>query len=399
MKITIFGGPIHQSIDPVMMLVPTGKGHLAQEIAREMRQHVDEVELIGNFDGKFTHDFHAIEQAIESLDSHIVIFMPHLPNFFAHQHLDHSTSPGQKIRVNDDGVATLDLHRAPKLLPLVKKLHPEVLLVPFKIADPDMSMVDILRWMLNAHAALAVYSRLGNSQHFWILDVLGNEIACTRANLPQVLATEILHFTRAIRRRSKHVSDSIPSVPHVKDFLDFSHAMQPAFSQIIQKNVGSGRWPGNFSFRCTYGFLSARFDQGFVITKRNVAKSGLTQKDFVYVDGTLHNEALHYAGSADAKPSVDAPVHRVIYAELPWVQAIVHGHLFCEGSYVYPEKLTRWPCGAENEAYEVIAKAPKEMHDLWVANIDGHGFIALIGSDQITTGLKKLRLSQYAINH
>ncbi len=399
MKITVFGGPIHQHIDPVMMFVPTGRGKLAQTIAEELKQHVDDVALIGNFDGNFTHDFHAIEQAIENLDSNVVIFMPHLPNFFAHRHLGHDTIRDQKIRVQDADVVTLNLYKAPKLLPLIKKLHPEVLLVPFKVADPDMSLVDILRWMLDAHAALAVYSRLGDSQHFWILDVLGNEIACTKSDLPHMLTREILHFTRAIRRRSLRISETIPSVPHMKNFADFSCTMQPAFSQIIQKNVGSGRWPGNFSFRCTYGFMSARLGQGFIITKRNVAKSGLTEKDFVYVDGMLHDEMLHYAGSADAKPSVDAPVHRMIYAELSWVHAIVHGHLFCEGKYVHAEKLTRWPCGAENEALEVIAKAPKETCDLWVANVEGHGFIALIGSDQITTGLNKLSLSQYAMNH
>ena len=392
---TVFGGPIPQHIDPVMMLMPTGRGKLAQEIAKEMMRHVDEVKLIGNFDGDLTHDFHSIEQEINTLDSHVVIFMPHLPNFFAYDHHCHGVACSQKIRVLDDGVEKLDLYRTPKLLLKIKKLHPETLLVPFKIADPEMMTVDIIRWMLDAHAALAVYSRLGDSQHFWILDVLGNEISCDRSNLPKMLVKEILRFTHAIRRRSTQVGEDIPFVPHLKDFVDFSCAMQPAFSQIIEKNVGSGRWPGNFSFRCTYGFMSTRFDQGFVITKRNVSKSGLNEKDFVYVDGILHEEVLHYTGSIDAKPSVDAPVHRAIYAELPWVQGIVHGHLHCEGLDVYQGMLSRWPCGAENEAYEIIAKAPTSSRDLWVANIDGHGFVALIGSLPITIGLKKLSMLQY----
>lgn len=145
--------------------------------------------------------------------------------------------------------------------------------------------------------------------------------------------------------------------------------------------------------------MSTRLGEGFAITKRNVEKSGLTEKDFVWVDGSLHDGKLHYSGSAEAKPSIDAPVHRMIYAELPWVRAIVHGHLFYEGTDTYPEKLTRWPCGAENEAYEIIAKAPKESRNLWVANVKGHGFVALIGSEPITIGLKKLYPSRYVMKH
>ena len=392
-KVTIFGGPIPQLIDSVTWLFPTGKGILADEIAKEMKLHFDEVQLVGNFNGNILYDFKAVEKAIEKIDSNVVIFMPHLPNFLAEYH------PG-KIRIKkDEENPALKLSEAPKLLGRVKKLHPEVLLIPFKLADPEMPLVEIIRWMLNAHAALAVYSRLGDSNKFWIVDALGNEIACDKKQLPEVLAREIEHFVRSVRFRSENKGEQVPPVPYLDDFVSFSRNMQPAFSQIIEKNVSSGRWPGNFSFRCTYGFMSGRCGNGFIITKRNIDKTGMTKDDFVYVDSKTYNGKLYYYGPADAKPSIDAPVHRYIYENIPWVQAIVHGHLFCTGEHTYPEKLMRWPCGAENEAYEIVAKAPKETADLWVVNVKGHGFVALIGSQPITTGLKKLQSLQYAMNH
>jgi hypothetical protein len=401
LKVSIFGGPIPQKIDPVTMIMPTGKGSLARSIASEMKKHFSSVSLIGNFDGECRYFFPDVEEEIKKLDANVVIFMPHLPNFFARYHSSCGPVHDKKIRVgaSDEGIAALDLEAAPKLLPRIKKLHPEVLLVPFKIADPDMPLVEILRWMLDAHSALAVYSRLGDSQRYWILDVLGNEIACDKVDLPQKLAKEVMHFTEAVRRRSVRVGEDIPPVSDLKDFVSFSCLMQPAFSQIIEKNVGSGRWPGNFSFRCTHGFMSTRSGQGFVITKRDVEKTKLTENDFVYVDGKLHNEKLHFSGSAEAKPSIDAPVHRAIYAKLPWVKAIVHGHLFYDGSCACPGKLSRWPCGAENEADEIITKAPQESCDLWVANVEGHGFVALIGSEPISIGLRELSVSRYAMKH
>ncbi|NTW14373.1 MAG: class II aldolase/adducin family protein [Candidatus Moranbacteria bacterium] len=393
-KIAVFGGPVPQRLDAVTNLVPTGNGRLARSIADELSGHFDDVEFIGNTDGVMKYDFDMMEQAVDTTEADVIVFLPHLPNVLV-------TPVEGKMRAADlsNGRTRLDFRPAPKLLQRVKKLHPEALLVPFKIVEKGTPLVEIIRFMLRAHAALAVYSYLGDSRNFTIVDALGNEIRCEKERLPGMLAREILRFVRAVRRRSVRVGERIPPVPKLDTFVDFSRAMQPAFAQIVEKNVGSGRWPGNFSFRCTHGFSSVRAGEGFVITKRNVAKTGLTEEDFVYVDVGLHEGALRFFGQVEAKPSIDAPVHRVIYEHLPWVSAIVHGHLFCHGEHVHPGNLERWPCGAENEAYDIVARAPRETRDLWVANVDGHGFVALIGSDPLETGLDMLRHSRYAMNH
>lgn len=388
-KVCIFGGPVMQKVDPVLSLVPTGGGELARTIFEEMKKHFFGCELIGNFSGKNNLDFKGIEEAIENLDANIVIFMPHLPNFLVAENKD-------KTRLEKD-VGVIRIKKAPKLLNRIKEKYPEVLLVPFKLADPDMPVVEILRWMLDAHSALAVYSRLGDSKRYWILDVLGNEIEVSKAELPRELAKTILGFTKAVRRRSECAGNFTPDVPHLSDFVNFSRKMQPAFSQIMEKNVGSGRWPGNFSFRCTHGFMSVRHGEGFIITKRNVDKTGLTEQDFVFVKGSLENEKIIFLGTAGSKPSIDTPVHRYIYENLSWVRSIVHGHLFLKGENVHPELINRWPCGSENEAYEIIRKAPIGPQRLWMVNVDGHGFVALIGETDIASSLDSLAAMEYSV--
>lgn len=390
--IAIIGGPFPQQVDPVLQLVPTGRGQLAAKIADEFEQRFDRVERIGNFPGGKPCDFSELQQAIEALNADVVVFLPHLPNVLV------NFSP-TKLRLQDGETSAIKIRPAPKLVQRIKRIYPETLLVPFKLADPDMSRAEIVRWMLELHAGLAVYSRLGESDHYYIIDALGNEIALSKAELPAALVETAWQFLKAVRRRSDRKGTRVPPVPHLEKLIAFSRKMQPAFSQIIERNAASGRWPGNFSFRCTYGFLSSRVRDGFIITRRNVDKVGLAAKDFVWVSFDLEDDKLVFYGLEGVKPSIDAPVHRVIYSKLPWVQSIVHGHLQVYGACVHPHKLPRWPCGAENEAFDIIAAAPTDrVPELWVANVEGHGFVALIGSQDPETALRELSELKFETN-
>lgn len=381
-KVIIVGGPVAQKIDPVLNLVPTGKGGLANEIAIQL-ENVFQVERVGNFPGGEVCDFFSLQKKIVDFSGDAVVFLPHLPNFI----IEESQS---KIRLSKNGTGELKIQQAPKLVAEIKKLHPNCLLVPFKLADGGMSVVEIVRWMLQLHAGLAVYSRIGKKDEYFIIDALANQIKTDRKNLPQLLSQEIERVLAVTRRGSKRVSGEVPEVSCLEDFVTFSRKMQPAFSQIIEKNVASGRWPGNFSFRCTHGFISGRCDGGFIITKRDVDKTGLTVNDFVWVDETLRDDHLAYSGIVGNKPSVDAPVHRIIYEKLAWVKAIVHGHLQVSGENVSEYQISLWPCGAENEAYEILEYAPLEKRSLWVINVPGHGFVALIGDSNLADALNML---------
>jgi hypothetical protein len=383
-KIIVVGGPFSQNVDPVMKLVPSGSGKLASAIADEFEKNFT-VERIGNFSSGQPNDIFSLETRIKGFSSDAVIFFPHLPNF-----LVECPSEG-KIRIAENEVGCLTIRRAPKLVALVKKYHPGCLLVPFKLADKDTSVVEIVKWMLELHAGLAVYSRLEEKNYFYIIDALGNRTKVTRDVLPEALVEKVNRILSGTRRSSCRIGDKVPDVPLLGQLTEFSRKMRPAFSQIIEKNVASGRWPGNFSFRCTHGFLSVRDSSGFVITKRDVDKTGLTEKDFVWVRLDLHDDKLIYSGAPGTKPSVDAPVHRLIYKKLPWVKVIVHGHLQVSGEFVHGEPLPLWPCGAENEADDIMQAVPKDVTpSLWIANVTGHGFVALIGDSDPKNALDTL---------
>ncbi len=384
-RVVVVGGPFRQKIDPVLQLVPTGKGLLAAEIADALEQHFLTVVRIGNFPGGEECSFEELQERMVSLEVNVVVFLPHLPNIIVQE-------SSEKIRADEGQTGFIEYSRAPKIVESIKELHPEVLLVPFKLADKEADRLDIVRWMLQIRSALAVYSRLGDVGRYFIFDALGNEMLATRAALPGMLAESILHFSKAIRRRSVRIGEEVPDVEHVDVLVAFSQRMQPAFESIIGAgNVMTERWPGNFSFRCTYGFLSYRVGEGFIITKRNVDKTGLTEEDFVFVSLELKDGKIKFWGKEPQKPSIDAPIHRVLYSELPWVQCIVHGHLQVVGECVYPETMSRWPCGAENEGFEIveaISQCPPE--ELLVINVEGHGFVALIRDTNPAKALNKL---------
>lgn len=387
-KVAVIGGSFGQMIDPVLEVVPTGKGFLAAKISDELEKYFSEVLRIGNFPGGKKCNIDELVKEIEQLDVNVVIFLAHIPNIIFEV-------SAQKIRIGGGEVGFLKYTKAPKIVEMVKALHPTVLLVPFKLADPETSMLEVVKWMLNIHSALAVYSKLGDREHYYIIDALGNEQMVLKDDLPAKLAQDIIHFSQAIRRQSERIGDgeAVFAVKYLDALVAFSRKMRPAFERLAGiGNVMVDRWPGNFSFRCTHSFLSSRVGDGFVVTKRNVDKTGLTKEDFVFVSLRLDdNDRLQFWGQENQKPSIDAPVHRVIYQGLPWVKSIAHGHVRVSGDAVYPRTLSRWPCGAENEGIEIVEALSRHLpYNLLVINIDGHGFIALIGEENPTPALQRL---------
>lgn len=391
-KVMVVGGPFAQRIDPVLKLVPSGEGRLAAKIADALERRFS-VSRLGNFPGAEACDFQELMERMESIDVNVLVFLPHLPNILV------DSSP-TKIRVGEGEDGNIYYVRAPKIVEGIKTQHPEVLLVPFKLADPSPNhqevQSDVVRWMLGIHSALAVYSVLGESNQYFIIDALANEVPVAKANLPEELAKTIANFVKAIRRRSERVGEALPDVKYLKELIWFSRKMQPAFETIMAGNVIKERWPGNFSFRCTHGFLSSRADEGFAVTVRNVAKTGITEEDFVFVSLQLSDGKLQWSGRTDVKPSIDSPVHRIIYQEMPWVKSIVHGHLKVRGDCAHQEMLPRWPCGSENEGKDIVSVAPKTKQKLWVVNVEGHGFVALIGDENPREALEKLSEMEFA---
>ena len=381
--VVVVGGPIEQKLDPVLRVVPIGNGQLAKDIAKELAKAFI-VKKIGNFPGtKEKSCFDDIKKTLTAMERpDAVVFLASLPNVLF------DFSP-EKIRARPGEVGRISYQGAEKLVESIKKQHRATLLVPFKLADQNMTKVEIVKWMLNLGSGLAVYSRLGGpSRTYWIIDVFGNETQVAKENLPSALAKQLEHYLRAVRRSTLFVCEyrfSLPHFPAFRQFIDDA-SKSNAFKQMAERNVNSGRWPGNISSRMT--------PKSFAVSKRNVDKSAISGKDFVWVglDLDQNNRIRYWSEKEEVKPSTDAPVHRVVYAGLPWVKHIVHGHADLKAAdFLHPESLTFWPCGSENEGYEIVAAAPKMMdYSLWAVNIKGHGFVALIGDEDPAQALQTL---------
>lgn len=383
--VIVVGGPIRQKLDPVFDVVPSGNGQMAENIAKELEKSFS-VQRIGSFPGGNNCYFHELQETLSnSLEADAIIFLANLPNVL----FDYSE---EKIRAQPGEAGQITFRGAEKLVGKIKQKHKRALLVPFKLANQNMTRIEIVKWMLNLHSNLAVYSRLGDpSRNYWIIDVFGNETQVTKDKLPSALSSQLAHYLKAVRRTSRYFGPEmfqlLPPNPSIPAFQRFAAEAIDAFSQLAEKNVKSGRWPGNFSSR-----IGAHHNT-FIITKRDVDKNALEMKDFVMVDLFLDEyDQIRFWGEKGLKPSTDAPVHRIIYDKMPWVKHIVHGHLELKpGDFVHPESLTFWPCGSENEGYDIVAAAPRLIGPpLWAVNIQGHGFVALLGEQDPTPALQTL---------
>jgi len=218
-KVMVVGGPFPQNVDPVLRLVPTGEGFLAARISDALEKNFERVLRVGNFPGGDFCTFQELADRMASLDANVLVFLPHLPNILIESSLT-------KIRIEEGERGAIHYVRAPKIVESIKAQYPEVLLVPFKLADklPDHLKIQlgIVRWMLDVHSALAVYSVLGESDRYYIIDALANEISVSKSDLPAVLAGTIVNFVKAIRRRSERIGEVVPEVRYLNEFVAFS---------------------------------------------------------------------------------------------------------------------------------------------------------------------------------
>ena len=104
--------------------------------------------------------------------------------------------------------------------------------------------------------------------------------------------------------------------------------------------------------------------------KREIGRDG-----FVCVDRRLLNHdsmSLKYYG--EHKPSVDAPIHVMLYNTYPNLRYIMHSHVYIAGVPITKEVI---PCGCTEEAYAIEDMVGKTLRDFCMVNLNGHGSIVL----------------------
>ncbi len=129
------------------------------------------------------------------------------------------------------------------------------------------------------------------------------------------------------------------------------------------------RFMGNASFRCMRGFPSYRKDGVIFVSRRNIDKRYIGRENFVAVKEKL---PIEYFG--ENKPSVDTPIQVRLYEQYQNIRYMLHSH-----TYIMDAPFTKSiiPCGALEEADEIIHLFPDKNMKSFAVNLKGHGSIML----------------------
>lgn len=130
------------------------------------------------------------------------------------------------------------------------------------------------------------------------------------------------------------------------------------------------------AIRCAKGMPSFKDENGNVyVSIREVPGEYITKDDFVMVK-SKEDDIVYYG---DMKPSVDTPIHLELYNALPNIRYIIHSHNYIipttEGYY---ETKNAIPCGAIEEAQEIINVIDDKNKNFYAINEKGHGSLLMV---------------------
>jgi hypothetical protein len=268
-----------------------------------------------------------------------------------------------------------------KIVLRIKTIHPKCILVTSKNnINNKYNISELISRALISKSNLLVEFKKDNSYSrdplitATILDPLGN---CFISNSKYIhitvstLYSRILELKKFKRIGSVRVGDSI-EVPSIDEFFSRVRSMADIFHAIIH-SIDTPRFLGNASFRCTNGFPSMKLNDGKIcVSRRNIDKRDLNENGFVVVEPNLNGDVVQYYG--DHKPSVDTPIHILLYKFYSNIKFIVHSHVYVEDIPITNHII---PCGAIEEFSEIVLFADATDNDFAV-NLKGHGSIILV---------------------
>lgn len=268
----------------------------------------------------------------------------------------------------------------PKLIKSIKKEHPHKILVTSKNnRESKYSFMEIIARALSVKSNLFV-EFYGESTGIKarLCDPLGNEFCDT----PYIheLAVRLMHRLSELKGYTRITSvciDPTHDAPltHKAKFIKYAAGYADTFHDLIHPSETS-RYLGNASFRCESGFPSVKENGQIYVSPRNMDKRKISPEVFVPVQLvtslSLNITVVYYKGPL--KPSVDAPIQLILYNYYKNIKYMIHSHTYIQGAR-YIEKII--PCGAVEEAYEIIKTFPAPDTRLVMVNLRGHGSLVM----------------------
>ena len=282
-----------------------------------------------------------------------------------------------------------------KTVSSIKKKFPKIILVASKNnRDGKYFPQDLISRMLSVKSNLCLEfltAQVGPSPKIAanLLDPLGNAFITGEIDIPKIaraVITRSIQLCEYTRMGSKSIGTlggrKIPDDPR---FFEAARKRAEEFHSLIHPAEGVARFLGNLSFRCEKGFPSYRGEDGFIfVTRRNVDKCAITQESFVPARleirsmQSVHNstpvssEVVTVGYLGDVKPSVDTPVQVALYHAYKNVNYMIHSHVYVKDG-IFTEEVI--PCGALEEAIEILRIQPDRDLANFSINLLGHGSI------------------------
>lgn len=206
-----------------------------------------------------------------------------------------------------------------------------------------------------------------------VIDPLGNVFLNYNSDftlLGKVLAERVSELGQYTRIGSRQVGER-KEVPSDEAFFGAIQQHGETFHNLIHAHPDAvNRFFGNASFRCERGFPSFKDGNLIYVSQRNIDKRFISSDGFVALNSTI---PVQYYG--DRKPSVDSPIQVALYNYYPNVKYMLHGHVYVQGA---PFTKNVVPCGALEEAEEIIALFPNPQTVNVAVNLKGHGSLLMV---------------------
>jgi hypothetical protein len=264
-----------------------------------------------------------------------------------------------------------------KLLPLLKKKNPQLVLVSSKRNFGEYSFNEIVGRSLSSRSQLLIeiVKCSDGLLQCRLVDVLGNASHWHKNNLRefgQLLSERLSAITEMVRIPSHSLGPVEEKVVVEEKFLGAIKNYAERFHELIHgPDFENPRFLGNASFRCTKGgFPSFRKKGNIYVSRRNVDKRSIGSEDFVPVRLSASDTSICYWG--DNKPSVDTPIQSCLYQHFEHIRFMLHAHVYLEHA-PFTEKYV--PCGDLREFTEIVKVLPNKEATNFFINLRGHGCI------------------------
>ena len=203
-------------------------------------------------------------------------------------------------------------------------------------------------------------------------------------------AVDRLMYLSSVTRKPSVNTEDVPEVVFNdtdKRFLEFVKSSAEVFHRLMCLPPDVKRFVGNASLRfktptrCMNGFPAMRKDGYVLISRRNVDKTGISEKDFV---PCFLDEDGNVAFGGENKPSVDSPVQLRLFNKLPNIDYILHGHCYIKDA---PMTSLAIPCGAVEEVDETL-RCIEDTYGtddgkFYTINLKGHGCLIMANAEEL----------------